>query len=292
MLIRYGFNIDIEIAQPTTNLTALEVEAARRVDIVAEQPFKVTSAAACEAVSDPFGNRCRRIEGLPGTVSLSAQGILRDSGAPILSRLVRAIARWRTYRSRRSPFLRGSRYCETICSPSSPGRPSAASRGGWARVQAICDFVHGHITFGYQHPRHAHGRGSPSGARRRLPRLRPSGHHACRCMNIPARYCTGYLGDIGVPPDPRHGFQRLVRGLSRRPLVHVRCAPQHAPHRPHRGGPWSRCHGHSHALHTFGPHVLRRFDVITEEIAEKSTPSPPMTSRHAAAASPPQYAGA
>jgi transglutaminase-like putative cysteine protease len=75
------------------------------------------------------------------------------------------------------------------------------SAPGWARVQSICDFVHRHIAFGYEHARPTmtswevfnEGKGV----------CRDYAHLAitfCRCMNIPARYCTGYLGDIGVPP--------------------------------------------------------------------------------------------
>ena len=75
---------------------------------------------------------------------------------------------------------------------------------GWARVQAICDYVHRHITFGYEHARNT--RTAFEALHDRTGVCRDYAHLAvalCRCMNIPARYCTGYLGDIGVPPP--HG---------------------------------------------------------------------------------------
>jgi transglutaminase-like putative cysteine protease len=74
---------------------------------------------------------------------------------------------------------------------------------GWQRVQAICDFVHSHLRFDYQKARG--DRTALDGFRERVGVCRDFTHLAitlCRCMNIPARYATGYLGDIGVPVDP------------------------------------------------------------------------------------------
>ncbi len=100
-------------------------------------------------------------------------------------------------------FLLASRYCEIDRMMDLAWSLFKDTPMGWARVQAICDYVHNHVTFGYQfaaptksaHDVHAERRGV----------CRDFAHLAvtlCRCMNIPARYCTGYLGDIGVPPDP------------------------------------------------------------------------------------------
>jgi transglutaminase-like putative cysteine protease len=77
------------------------------------------------------------------------------------------------------------------------------SKTGWDRVQTICDFVHNHIKFGYCYARD--DRTAFDAYHERVGVCRDFTHLAvalCRCMNIPARYCTGYLGDIGVPPDP------------------------------------------------------------------------------------------
>ena len=100
-------------------------------------------------------------------------------------------------------FLLPSRYCEIDRMMDVAWSLFKETAPGWARVQAICDYVHNHLTFGYQfagptksaHDVHAERRGV----------CRDFAHLAVtlsRCMNIPARYCTGYLGDIGVPPDP------------------------------------------------------------------------------------------
>ena len=99
-------------------------------------------------------------------------------------------------------FLLGSRYCETDRLSDTAWKLFAGTPPGWARVRAICDYVHGHIAFGYQHARptktawEAFNEGT--GVCRDYAHLAIS---FCRCMNIPARYCTGYLGDIGVPPS-------------------------------------------------------------------------------------------
>ena len=102
-------------------------------------------------------------------------------------------------------------------SPTSPGTSSAASPGGWARVQAVCDWVHDNVQFGYQFARPT--KTAYDVYEERTGVCRDFTHLAltfCRCLNIPARYATGYLGDIGVPSQPvPDGLQRLVRGLPR-----------------------------------------------------------------------------
>ena len=99
---------------------------------------------------------------------------------------------------------------------------------GWPRVQAIVDYAHSRIRFDYQLARNT--RTASEGHFEQVGVCRDFAHLAvtlCRCMNIPARYATGYLGDIGVPARARpDGFLGLVRGLSRGPLVHIRRAAQ------------------------------------------------------------------
>jgi transglutaminase-like putative cysteine protease len=100
-------------------------------------------------------------------------------------------------------YLLGSRYCETDLLMDIAWSTFANTFPGWARVQAICDFVHHQITFGYGYARKT--RTAFEAYNERAGVCRDFAHLAvtlCRCMNIPARYCTGYLGDIGVPKDP------------------------------------------------------------------------------------------
>jgi transglutaminase-like putative cysteine protease len=100
-------------------------------------------------------------------------------------------------------FLLGSRYCETDRLMDTAWYYFGQIQGGWARVQAICDFVHDHITFGYPNARPT--RTAFEAFNERVGVCRDFTHLAvalCRCMNIPARYCNGYLGDIGIPANP------------------------------------------------------------------------------------------
>jgi transglutaminase-like putative cysteine protease len=149
---------------------------------------------------DGFGNICSRVLAPAGRFTLSADFIIRDTGlvddyAPEAKQIpVEDLP------DEVLVYLLGSRYCETDRLSNIAWSLFGGTEPGWARVQAIVDWVHNHITFGYEHARptksaweaYEEGRGV----------CRDYAHLAvalCRCMNIPARYCTGYLGDIGVP---------------------------------------------------------------------------------------------
>jgi transglutaminase-like putative cysteine protease len=151
---------------------------------------------------DGFGNWCMRLVAPPGRIRLTTDALVRDSGSP---EPVFPAARQHPIEDLPDDvlmFLLGSRYCET-------DRLSAVAWSmfghveGWARVQAICDFVHQHVRFGYHYARST--RTAWETYNERVGVCRDFAHLAltlCRCTNIPARYCTGYLGDIGVPADP------------------------------------------------------------------------------------------
>jgi transglutaminase-like putative cysteine protease len=140
---------------------------------------------------------------------------------------------------------------------------------GWARVQAICDFVHSHITFGYDHARNT--RTAWDAFNERVGVCRDYAHLAltlCRCTNIPARYCTGYLGDIGVPPDvnPMDFSGWFEVYLDNRWHVFD------ARHNERRVGRIMIAHGRDAAdvaiSSTFGPNTLTGFNVWTDEVPE------------------------
>ena len=138
-----------------------------------------------------------------GRLSLSTEAVVRDTGEPDMvapSAGEYAIA---DLPPDTLMFLLGSRYCETDLLSETAWSLFGNTPRGWQRVQAICDFVHDHITFGYQHAKATKTAVNVFEERRGV--CRDFAHLAialCRCMSIPARYCTGYLGDIGVPPDP------------------------------------------------------------------------------------------
>ena len=146
-----------------------------------------------------------------------------------------------------------------------PGTSSTKHRPD-GRVQAICDFVHNHIEFGYEHARST--KTAAEAFHERAGVCRDYTHLAitfCRCMNIPARYCTGYLGDIGVPPtgpmDFSAWFEAYLDGE-----WHVFDARNNIP----RIGRVLIARGRDAAdvpiSYTFGPNTLREFKVWTEEV--------------------------
>jgi transglutaminase-like putative cysteine protease len=270
MRIRYGFNIKIDVSQPMTLLTAMDVEQARRGDIVHERPLMTGSVGYVERFTDSFGNLCRRIQALPGTVSLSLEGIIQDSGkpdpvVPDAEQLDVSQLPVETL-----PFLLASRYCETEFLNQTAWAQFGHIQGGWARVQAICNFVHDHLTFGYPNARPT--RTAFEAFNERVGVCRDFTHLAvalCRCMNIPARYCNGYLGDIGIPADPapmdfNAWFEAYIGG---------RWYVFDARHNMPRIGRITVARGRDAMdipmLHTFGPHILSRFEVITEEVVEE-----------------------
>ena len=164
-------------------------------------------------------------------------------------------------------YLMGSRYCETDKLTELAWSLFKDTRPGWKRVQAICDYVHNHLTFGYHFA--APTKTAHSVHKERQGVCRDFAHLAvtlCRCMNIPTRYCTGYLGDIGVPPDEcSDGFFGLVRGLSVRQLVYLR-----SRHNIPRIGRILVGRGRDAAdvplSNSFGHTTLTKFQVYTDEV--------------------------
>ncbi len=202
MLIKIGFDIAFTAPQPTPMVVMLSVHPSRVADLVEPENIVCDPPAPIHYYHDSFGNFCGRLVVPQGRLTLSNRAIVRDSGAADV-----VVPDARQIAVENLPddvilFLLASRYCETDRMVDLAWSLFKDTPLGWGRVQAICDYVHGHLTFGYQfaaatksaHDVHAEGRGV----------CRDFAHLAvtlCRCMNIPARYCTGYLGDIGVPVD-------------------------------------------------------------------------------------------
>jgi transglutaminase-like putative cysteine protease len=173
-------------------------------------------------------------------------------------------------------FLLGSRYCETDRLSETAWALFAKTPPGWARVQAICDFVHNRIAFGYEHARATKTAWEAFNEQRGV--CRDYAHLAiafCRCMNIPARYCTGYLGDMGTPPpwgvmDFAGWFEAYLGGR-----WHVFDARNNVP----RIGRVLIARGRDAAdvaiATTFGPNILKKFTVWTDEVDGAGSVSSP-----------------
>jgi transglutaminase-like putative cysteine protease len=267
MQIRLGYELVYDCPQPTPMLLMLNVHYTRVSDLVVPDHLVTSPSIPIGAYRDCFGNWCSRIVAPTGRTRLSAKGIVNDTGE---ADVVAADANQHAVEDLPDdalPFLLASRYCETDRLSEIAWSLFGQTPQGWHRVQAICDYVHQHIAFGYEHARA--NRTAWEAHCDRTGVCRDYAHLAvafCRCMNIPARYCTGYLGDIGVPVsdapmdfaawfeayvggewytfDARNNMRRIGRVL----IARGRDAADVA------------------ISTTFGPNTLSRFTVWTEEV--------------------------
>jgi len=201
MQIRVGYELVYSCPQPTPMIVTLSIHYTRVSDIVKPDHLILTPSIPITSYRDSFGNWCSRIVAPPGRLRLSADALVNDSGQPDLVAPGAQQHAVQDLPEESLIFLLGSRYCETDLLAEIAWKLFANSPAGWGRVQAICDFVHQHILFGYQHASATKTAWQVFHERKGV--CRDYAHLAiafCRCMNIPARYCTGYLGDIGVPP--------------------------------------------------------------------------------------------
>ena len=199
--IRAGYELIYEFPKPTPLILVVNIHYSRASDLVRPDHLIISPSVAVTSYRDGFGNWCSRLVAPKGRLTLTADAIVKDSGL-IEQSLPSA---WQhdvqSLPEETLVFLLGSRYCETDRLTEIAWSRFSSTPPGWARVQAICDFVHAHITFGYEHASPTKTALQVYEERRGV--CRDFAHLAitlCRCMNIPARYCTGYLGDIGLPP--------------------------------------------------------------------------------------------
>ncbi|HLY75356.1 MAG TPA: transglutaminase family protein [Planctomycetota bacterium] len=265
--VRVGYELVYECAQPTPMILMLRMHPSTVSSPVVPDPIATAPFVPISTFRDGFGNICTRIVAPAGRILLTTDAVVRCSTVP--DRVVPS--------ARQSPvqglpeetlmFLLGSRYCETDRLSQAAWDLFGRSPEGWPRVQAICDYVHRHIAFGYEHA--SSTKSAVEAFEQGKGVCRDFAHLAiafCRCMNIPARYCTGYLSDIGVPPphapmdfagwfeayldgqwfpfDPRNNTPRIGRIL----IARGRDASDVA------------------ISSSFGPNTLKQFKVWTDEL--------------------------
>ncbi|CAH2598691.1 Transglutaminase family protein [Rhodovastum atsumiense] len=269
MLIRIGYELEYHHTAPTPMVLMLTVHPSRGADLVVPPLLVSDPVVPVETYRDQFGNLCSRLLAPSGSIRFHADGLVADSGLPdpVVADAIQHPVQ--DLPPETLVFLLGSRYCETDLLSEFAWKTFGNTRPGWSRVQAICDFVHGHLTFGYPfaNPR----RTAWSSLKERRGVCRDFAHLAialCRCMNIPARYCTGYLGDIGVPavPEPMDfsgWFEAFLGG---------RWHSFDARHNVPRIGRIPIAYGRDAAdvaiSTTFGPGTLKTFKVWTDEIVD------------------------
>ena len=272
MLIKIGFDIELALATPMALIYLLRVHPSRRDDLVAPENLLISGGLQPEEYIDSFGNHCGRVN-VPTTMSsvrITNNAVIRDPGVTD-----EVVLDARQHDPTELPlstlqFLLPSRYCEVDSELLSFAWNRFGSTPlGWARVQAICDFVHQHIRFDYQMARPT--RTALAGYRERVGVCRDYTHLAvtlCRCMNIPARYTTGYLGDIGVPVLPMPGdFSAWFEVF-----LGNRWHTFDARHNKRRIGRIVMARGRDAGdvpiTMAFGPSTLLRFDVVTDEVTD------------------------
>jgi len=267
MKIRVGYELVYDCPQPTPMILMLNIHFTRVSDILIPDHLVTDPSLPISAYRDSFGNWCSRIVAPIGVMRVCTNALVNDSGKPDLVANEAKQTPVEALPEESLVFLLGSRYCETDRLMPIAWKLFGSSPTGWGRVQAICDFVHSHLTFGYEHARPT--KSAWEAYQERTGVCRDFAHLAvafCRCMNIPARYCAGYLGDIGVAEvdvpmdfagwfeafldgqwyafDPRNNTPRVGRVLIAR----------------------GRDAGDVAMSTTFGPNTLRSFKVWTDEL--------------------------
>ena len=274
MLIRLGYEIAIECQQRTPTVSLLEIHKDRQPDIKRQTRVLTSPSIPTTVYQDRYGNACRRFVAPAGSFRILYDAVVEDSGEPDEVNMLAREMPVEELPDDVLGYLLGSRYCETDHLGGLAWNLFGHMPPGWARVQAIVDYVHNRLSFGYGYARST--RTAAQAHEERVGVCRDFAHLAitlCRCINIPARYVNGYLGDIGVPQDPapmdfsawmevfldgkwytfdpRHNMPRIGRVVIAR--------GRDATDVP--------------LLHSFGPHQLSMFKVWTYE--QDSHPAKP-----------------
>lgn len=267
MRLSLGYRMRFDLPQPTPMIAMLNVHFSRAGDLERPDHMVTSPSVPMHSYRDAFGNWCNRFVAPAGSFEMRADTVIRDDGLP--DPAAPEAAQWAVedLPDDTLGFLLGSRYCDTDLLLDRAWALFGTTPPGWARVQAVCDFVHGHVAFGYEYARATRTASETLAEGRGV--CRDYTHLAiafCRGLNIPARYCTGYLGDVGTPPpyppgdfaahmevflgghwwifDPRNNARRQSRVLIAR----------------------GRDAADVPLTHSFGPHKLTEFQVWTDEL--------------------------
>jgi len=266
--LRIGYELRYSFPQPTPVVVLLNVHYSRVSDLERPDNVIVSPSAPISGYRDGFGNWCTRFLAPAGDLTITTDALIRDSGAPDPQALDAQQCPVEDLPEEALVFLLPSRFCESDRMLDLAWSLFGHIAPGWGRVQAICDFAHNHIRFDYNAARAT--RTACEGYEEQVGVCRDFAHLAlafCRALNIPARYCTGYLGDVGTPPpyppgdfaawievwlggrwhtfDPRNNTPRIGRVL----MARGRDAADVA------------------IAMTFGPNQLTGFRVWTDEVA-------------------------
>lgn len=201
MRLRLGCELTYDFIAPTPMIALLNVHYSRVPYLETPDRMRTTPAVPVDGYRDGFGNWCSRLVAPPGRFSIGTDGVILDDGSPDPQEVGAAQHAIEDLPADALQFLLGSRYCETDRLMDEAFRLFGHVPAGWPRAQAICEFVHNHIRFGYENARST--RTAFEAYQEGVGVCRDFAHLAatfCRCMNIPTRYCNGYISDVGEPP--------------------------------------------------------------------------------------------
>jgi transglutaminase-like putative cysteine protease len=267
MRIEAGYDIAFNCPQDVPMVLMLSVHPSRQNDLLTEQCIEFSPSLISRDYQDVFGNVCTRLVAPSGLLEIHNRFIIADSGMPDRYAPDAEQCDIDLLPDEAIIYLVGSRYCDTQKMSALAWSLFGHVQGGWQRVQAICDYVHERLAFGYHYARC--DRTAADAQEEQIGVCRDFAHLAitlCRCMNIPARYCTGYLGDIGVPHDPAPmdfsaWFEVFLSG---------RWYTFDARHNHPRIGRILMARGRDAAdvaiSTAFGPAQLTKFSVLTEKL--------------------------
>jgi transglutaminase-like putative cysteine protease len=270
MRIRFGYEITMTCVGATEMVCLLNVHDDHAGDLRIGPDFTTAPPTLTRTYSDLFGNVCRRIRAPAGDITLRSDGVIEDDGEPDPFEPGAREVPIGDMPDAALVYLMGSRYCETDKLSQTAWDLFGKIAPGWGRVQAICDFVNHQISFDYMNA--SSTRGAVEIFHGRIGVCRDYAHLAitfCRCMNIPARYINGHLGDIGVPVVDPMDFSAWIEVWLEGP----------------QGGQWYTfdprnnirrigrivvARGRDAAdiplVNSFGPHVLKAFTVWTYDL--------------------------
>nr|WP_242601476.1 transglutaminase family protein [Pseudaestuariivita atlantica] len=273
--MRIGCRLRYRLTQPTPLIAMLNVHYSRFGDLERADYLVTHPSVPLESYRDGFGNWCTRMVAPAGDFTLSTDGIFRDTGLPDPTATEAAQHAVQDLPFETLVYLLGSRYCDTDLLSEEAWRLFENTPTGWARVQAICDFVHSSVSFDYMQASATRTASETLAGRNGV--CRDFAHLAiafCRCLNIPARYCTGYLSEFGQPkPHPPDDFAAWMEVF-----LGGRWWVFDPRNNSRRVGRILIAHGRDAAdvplTQTFGPNTLTQFDVWTWDAEDNPAEAP------------------
>ena len=274
MQIRIGYHIEFDVHAVTPMVALLHVHPSRERDLMEPDTLQIDPGVGATEYIDGFGNRCTRFVAQPGPLRLLNSTLIEGSGMPDEVDLNAREVPVGEVPSEHLCYLLNSRYCEVDRFSNIAYELFGHVNPGWPRVQAICDWVHGKVTFSYPQARPT--KSALDVYTERVGVCRDFQHLAitfCRAMNIPARYATGYLGDIGVPDSGPMDFSAWFEVY-----LGDRWWTRDARHNKPRIGRVLMAVGRDASdvaiTTSFGQATLRHFSVVTDEVVETASPQP------------------